>query len=90
MGVSRLLGDVSQSQRRTVCPLSFKIKILGTPGWLSKHLTLDFGSERDLLVREFKPQIGLCVEPAWDSLSPPVCHSPARALSLSLSVSQNR
>ena len=40
---------------------------------LAKHLTLDFGSGHDLMVREFKPQTGLCadsVEPAWDSLSP--------------------
>ena len=45
-----------------------------------KHPTLDFGLGHDLVVREFKSQVGLCadsVEPAWDSLS----------LSLSLSLS---
>ena len=57
-----------------------------------KLLALDFGSIRDLTVREFKPCVGLCidgVEPAWNSLSslsaslPPTC-------SVSLSLSQNK
>ena len=51
-----------------------------------KHLmTLDPGSGRDLTVCEFKPHIGLCadgMEPAWDSVSPSLCPSPACALSL--------
>ena len=40
---------------------------------LVEHLTLDFGSGHDLIVREFEPYIRLCadgVEPGWDSLSP--------------------
>ena len=48
-----------------------------------KRLTLDFGSDHDLTVHEFKPHVGLCTdntEPAWDSLSlclsPPVCRPP--------------
>ena len=51
---------------------------------LIEGLTLDFGSDHNLTVCEFKPGVGLCadsVEPAYNSLSPP---SPARALSLSL------
>ena len=38
-----------------------------------KGPTLDLGSSRDLMVHEFEPHIGLCIdsaEPAWDSLSP--------------------
>ena len=41
---------------------------------LVKCLTLDFGSDHDLMVREFKPCIWLCaddVEPSWDSIPPP-------------------
>ena len=56
-----------------------------------KHLTLDFSSGQELVVYEFKPQIGLPdngVEPAWDSLSPCLYPSPA-LFSLSLSLSQN-
>ena len=52
-----------------------------------KHLTLDFGSGRDLMVCEFEPRVRLCAdsaEPAWDSLSPSLCPSPAHVLSLSL------
>ena len=40
-----------------------------------KHSTLDFGSGHDLPVREFEPCIRLCadgMEPAWDSVSPPL------------------
>ena len=47
-----------------------------------KHPTLDLSSGHDLTVREFKPHIGLCadgVEPAWDSVSPSLCPSPACA-----------
>ena len=39
-----------------------------------KHLTLDFGSDRDLTVSEPEPRIRLCVvsaEPASDPLSLP-------------------
>ena len=69
--------------------------------WVSqsvKHLTLDFGSGHDLMVREFEPRIGLCtdsMEPAWDSLSLPLSLPLpmlvlALSLSLSLSLSQNK
>ena len=37
-----------------------------------EHLTLDFGSGRDLAIQEIEPGVRLCtdgVEPAWDSLS---------------------
>ena len=37
-----------------------------------KRLALDFGSGRDLMVREMEPHVGLCAdsaEPAWNSLS---------------------
>ena len=46
-----------------------------------EHLTLDFGSNHDLMIREFKPHVGLrtdSVEPAWDS------HSLTLSLSLPL------
>ena len=54
-----------------------------------KHLTPDFSSGHDLMVCEFKPQIGFCadsVEPAWDSPSPSLS---APSL-LMLSLSQNK
>ena len=53
-----------------------------------KHPTLDFGSDHDLTVREFKPLVGLCadgMEPAWDSLSAPPLLMHTLSLSLSLS-----
>ena len=43
-----------------------------------KHLTLDSSSGPDLMVHEFEPRAGFCAdggEPAWDSLSPPLCSS---------------
>ena len=54
---------------------------------------LDFGSGHDLKVREFEPHVGLptdSMEPAWDSLSPSLCPSPAHAHSLSLVLSLSR
>ena len=62
----------------------------GAPGWLS-WLSTDFGSGHDLAVREFKPRIGLCADSSEPGacfrscVSLPLCHSPAHALSLSLS-----
>ena len=56
--------------------------------------TLDFGSGHNLMVREFKPCVGLyadSAEPAWDSLSfslslcPSATRSYVHVLSLSLS-----
>ena len=58
-----------------------------------KHLTLDFSSDHDLTVAEFRPLIGLytdSVEPSWDSLSSSPPDPPQLALSLSLSLSQNK
>ena len=55
-------------------------------GSVVKHLTLDFGSSHDLMIRGFEPHFGLCsdgMEPAWDSLTlslPP----PLLALSLKI------
>ena len=54
-------------------------------------LTVDFGSGHDLAVGEFEPRVGFCTEraePAWDFLS--LCPSPARALSVSVSLEINR
>ena len=63
-----------------------------------KHLTLDFGSGHDLMVRGIEPHVRLCtdsMEAAWDCLplsaSPlrthththTLCPSPVHALSLS-------
>ena len=53
---------------------------------LVKPPTVGFGSSHDLVVRGFKSHIGLCAdraEPAWDSLFPSPCASPAHLLSLS-------
>ena len=64
-------------------------KRLQEPGaWVAQpveHPTLDFGSGHDLIVHKFEPQVELCtdsVKPAWDSLSPSLCFSPAHTLSL--------
>ena len=57
---------------------------------LGEHLTLDFGSGHDLMVRGIKPHIGLYAdseEPAWDSLTFPLS-LPSPALSLSLSINK--
>ena len=54
-----------------------------------KCLTLEHGSGHDLAVCEFKPLIGLCpdrAEPAWDSVSPSLCLSPAFMHSLCLKI----
>ena len=55
---------------------------------LVKHPTLDFSSGHDLSVSGSEPCTALCtdsVQPAWDSLSPPLSALPPFALSLSLS-----
>ena len=54
---------------------------------LVKRPTLDFHLGHDLTVGEFKPRIGLhtdSMEPAWDSVSPSLCSSPAHALSFKI------
>ena len=56
------------------------------------RLTLDFGSGHDLVVRGFKPRVGLCIgssEPAWDSLSLSLLLSSSLSLSLSLKLKKN-
>ena len=60
------------------CAYFFVYNFRGT--WMAqsvKLLTLGFSSGYDLMVREFEPCDGLCVdsvELVWDSLSPsPVC-----------------
>ena len=60
---------------------------------LVKHPSLDLCPGHDLTVHEFKPRIRLCTngaEPAWNSVSPSLCPSPACALSLSLSLKINK
>ena len=55
--------------------------------WSVKPPTPDFGSGHDLMVREFKPCVGLWadgVELAWDPLSPSLSAPPLLDLSLSL------
>ena len=78
--------------KTNACSLKTKRTGTGAPGGAPsvKHLTLGFSSGHDLMVRGFKPRVGLCadsVEPAWDSLSPSFCTFPACARSLSLSLS---
>ena len=58
---------------------------------LVKHLTLDFGSGRDLMVHGIEPRAGLCaysVEPAWDSLSVPLLYLLSLSLYLSLKINK--
>ena len=57
-----------------------------------KRLNLGFGLDHDLTIREFELHVGLCAEPAWDSLSSSLSAPRllACALSLSLSLSQNK
>ena len=53
-----------------------------------KHLTLDFGSGHDVMVRGIEPHIRLrtdSVKPACDSLSPSLSALPLLVLVLSLS-----
>ena len=53
-----------------------------------KRPTLDFGSDHDLMVSEFKPHIRLCADSAgtaWDSLSSSVSAPPPFTFSVSLS-----
>ena len=52
-----------------------------------KRPTLDFSSDHELMVCEFKPRFRLCsdgTEPAWDSVSPSLCPSLTCVLSISL------
>ena len=60
---------------------------MGEPGGAQsvKRPTPDFGSGHDLTVRGIEPRVRLCadsVEPAWASLSPPLCPSLAHAWTL--------
>ena len=73
------------------CPVLLKISPQ-RGSWVAqpvKRLPLDFGSGRNLKIREFEPHVGLCAdgaEPAWDSFSlpfsPPHLGSSSRSLSL--------
>ena len=65
-----------------------KLPVLGAPGWLSRvSIRLRLG--HDLPVREFEPRVGLCADSSDPGayfgfcVSPSLCSSPARALSLS-------
>ena len=54
-----------------------------------KHLTLDFGSGRDLTAHEFEPHVGLCadcVKLSCGPLSPSLSLLPPCLCSLSLSL----
>ena len=56
-----------------------------------KHLTLDLGSDHDLMVCEFEPHIGLCAdgaEPAWDSVFLSLCLSPTCVHTRSLKINK--
>ena len=55
-----------------------------------KHPILDLTSGHDLMVHEIEPLVRLCAdgaEPAWDSLSAPLC--PLSVLSLSLKINKH-
>ena len=59
---------------------------------LVECVILDFGSGRDLMVREFDSYVGLCTdstEPAWESLSLPL-HTCVRLLGISVSLKVNK
>ena len=56
-----------------------------------KCLTLDFGSDHDLMICEFECCVGLhtdCLDPAWDLLSPSLYPFPAHAYCLSLKINK--
>ena len=56
-----------------------------------KHPTLGFGSGHDLTVHELEPSLGLCtdsMEAAWDSVSLPLCPSPAHTVSVSFKINK--
>ena len=58
-----------------------------------KHLTLDFGSGRDLTVCELEPHIGLwadIMEPAWDSVSLSLSAPSLLSLSIFLKINKNK
>ena len=58
---------------------------------LGERPTLDFCSGHDLMVGEFESHIRLCadgVEPAWDSLSPPLSLPLPHSLSLSFKINK--
>ena len=60
---------------------------------LVKHLALDFSSGRDLMVCGFEPHVELCsgsVEPAWDSLFPPLSLPLPHSYTLSLFLSPSK
>ena len=64
------------------------IHLVNVPCTFVKHVfaALGFSSGHDLMVHEFKPQIGLCadsMESAWDSLCPSLSAHPLFVLSLS-------
>ena len=66
---------------------------IGVPGWLGGFCTRLLVSAQVMIspVPEIRPQVGLCVdsaEPVWDSLSPSLCPSPARARARLLSFSK--
>ena len=71
--------------------LCLKPFLIGAPGRL-RRLSIDFGSDHDLMAGEFEPRIGLCA----DSSEPGACFGfclppsalPLLTLSLSVSLSQ--
>ena len=77
----------------SICPVPVDINFSHVAGclgaWVAHSVlrpALDLGSGYDLTVHVIEPCVKLCpdgVEPAWDSLSPSLCPSPTRALSLS-------
>ena len=75
-------------------PLALFVILKQMPSWGAwvaqsvERPTLGLGSGHHLMVRGFKPHIGLradSVEPAWDSLSPSLSVPPRLTLSVSLS-----
>ena len=74
----------------------FKNYFGGGGTWVAqfaKHLILDFGSGRVLMVCGFEPHVRLyadSAEPAWDYLSPCLSASPPFVHAFSLSLSQNK
>ena len=62
--------------------------VAGAPGWLSWLSISDFSSGHDLIIREFKPCVGLCADSSEPGacfrfcVSLCLCSSPAHTLSL--------
>ena len=85
------IASFNEQRAKWLSHIRAYVKSVSWGTWVAqsvKHLTLDFGSGHDLTVHEFEPHIYAdSAKPAWDSLSLPLCPSPAHSFARSLSLS---